>query len=266
MQTEFSNVKHIICDTNIWYDMNDDIFDRLQKDIKLYTTRLNVLEVLHSNHLFNSFNKSQNAGNAILKYADGFIDLHPFSWEVHTKDIDIYNFKKSNLFKDLNKLSKSTKDKVLNSEEIKADCNEWKECLNTFFVKHFMDSLKEAKYYISKKKSFAKSLIKQKKIKSERANDLKLLVLKEFNNFNHTQYNIDDINWSKYELYLNVRNVWTRQLIFEKTMNVKKNDLIDMLNMIYVRTGWLYWTKDRSWINTIKEAGMGHCLFDLDAD
>lgn len=74
------------------------------------------------------------------------------------------------------------------------------------------------------------------------------------------QITVDQIDWQETELFLYTMH----NLHLEIEVSNRKwqpNDINDLYNLAYVGKGDLYWTLDRRWLNSIKAAGMGHYLF-----
>jgi hypothetical protein len=68
-------------------------------------------------------------------------------------------------------------------------------------------------------------------------------------------------DWPKVELWLNTYNEWLIRLTRDSQSKLKNNDFNDLMNLIYVKPGQLYWTLDeRKTVPLIHESGNGHYL------
>ncbi|MBL7963743.1 MAG: hypothetical protein JNM31_07840 [Flavobacteriales bacterium] len=76
---------------------------------------------------------------------------------------------------------------------------------------------------------------------------------------------VEQIDWSRIELFMHVLH----EFVFGASVKSEAatNDLVDMLNMLYVAPGEFYWTREISWNKRIVESGMGKYLVpDILAD
>lgn len=70
------------------------------------------------------------------------------------------------------------------------------------------------------------------------------------------------LNWEALELCLLTFDEWLRQLLIQPSLKLKANDWKDILNLVYVQPGSLYWTSDeRKTKAFIHGCGCGHYLY-----
>ncbi|MFA8450613.1 MAG: hypothetical protein ACEPOW_07960, partial [Bacteroidales bacterium] len=65
----------------------------------------------------------------------------------------------------------------------------------------------------------------------------------------------------KFELFIHTYTAYSRELINQKKMKIEPNDLVDLTNLLYIKKGQYYWTKEKRWINLIKEANMEKYIY-----
>ena len=71
---------------------------------------------------------------------------------------------------------------------------------------------------------------------------------------------VDQIKWDETELFLHTMHCL--HLDFEVSKRRwQPNDVNDLYNLAYVGKSEKYWTLEKRWINVIKQAGMGHYLY-----
>jgi hypothetical protein len=70
----------------------------------------------------------------------------------------------------------------------------------------------------------------------------------------------DNFPWDEIELFIHTLNALFMELELSK-MNIKENDWMDLINLIYVKPGYKYWTSEDKWQNNIIRAQMEHYLF-----
>ncbi|MCK8496040.1 hypothetical protein M0L20_29510 [Spirosoma sp. RP8] len=69
------------------------------------------------------------------------------------------------------------------------------------------------------------------------------------------------IDWQAFDLFLVAFDEWSRQLSIHPSMVIKPNDWVDLLNLVYVQPGSLYWTKDeRRTKKFVIQRGYAHYL------
>jgi hypothetical protein len=79
------------------------------------------------------------------------------------------------------------------------------------------------------------------------------------NQFSYGQVEIRTGQVKDIEFFLTAFLQFSRNLEIAKWV-VQPNDLYDLYNLIYVKPGMKYFTREKRWINLIAEAGVGHYL------
>lgn len=73
------------------------------------------------------------------------------------------------------------------------------------------------------------------------------------------------IDWDRIELSLATFDEWLRQLSLISTLKMTPHDWNDVLNLVYVQPGSLYWTRDEAKTKVfIKNVSLGHYLYEAD--
>lgn len=250
-------MKEIICDTNVWYnfDENTEI-----GNAKLIPTFCNVFELTHT------INKGASIQAIENLHKGGFLSnmyfINPFAYimfldigkapylqsEALIKDLFLALAKGEITKEELENKTKPILKKnelqdiatVLNSPMIRGDVTftnetesaiEWTKKYITFFVTQWAKNILGIEYYVN-------------------------------NNF----------DWTRIELFLNTLALFNRKIVFHK-MRYNDKDMIDLWNMVYVKPENLYWTweginretnevkNQLRWHTLIREAGMKRYLF-----
>lgn len=258
-------MKNVVCDTNIWYDLNSDEFSSFSDSTNLIATMLSAFELLTSEKLFFNFNEVKKACSAIIHLSTDFISETPMTHLGKFQTANNAQILNSNIFNELQALCELDAQEIFSSEEIQELCIKKRKDLKKYFVDPFSEFYVEPKKVISVNKKESKSIIKTKSFKTNGIKEIKQKILNEYNQYfpNNVVENVDNFCWDDIELYVHTRYCWSNKLKFEETMKISSNDLIDLLNLIYVKKDWLYWTKEAKWINIIKEAGMEKYLFKI---
>jgi hypothetical protein len=258
----------IICDTNIWYDLGNNCLSFPDNTkYHLIATYINLFELTNSPNIIADFEKVRKALKAIKLYASGLIYEPPLK---HLKNL-LYP----------NKLEYSDESKpqilidtLIDIEKIDDDIIHViyesnlgrRSTLQTSFIDDVSDQLQIAKEVIhndsTSKRKFLQ-LLKEKEIRDKRIINVKEQVIKELKDCYPfiLDEDFNDSFWKNIELFTQARIQYFYNLKINPKMKPKINDAADMLNLVYVNEGRLYWTSDGLWHNLIRETKLEKLLY-----
>ncbi len=72
---------------------------------------------------------------------------------------------------------------------------------------------------------------------------------------NSERLDLVQFDWERLELFEEVLHLFFKDLELG-ARSMEGNDFIDLFLMLYVIPGRKYWTKEKKWINYIKQAGL----------
>lgn len=247
------NKMEVVCDTNIWYGLGNNLIDEPSGDVSLILHWLTASELLTSNKITTNQAFMRNTMNFIFKKGLTIYQCPPLDhiasfintehkcdgWDMSEKLKDLY-------FKLNDPLYKSNDD------------------LNIDKVAIYIDLKAKLALETNQNSQSIKELIKDKS--QYRAIDntveTKNFIMKEVNTyFGKALLNIDRFNWKQIELYFETMKTVSIMLATGATV-LKENDLIDLFQLIYVQPGKLFWTKDKKLKDFITQAKMNHYLFN----
>ena len=249
-----SFVPRIVADTNIWYYLGDNeyLFGELKK--QLAPTYVTLWELCHTGRLISNPLKVRNACRKMLEAQKNMIFEQPLRYLI--KSCNKKKFKPNtiqeicSLLKDSSRIAKG----AIIANDKKND-----------FHKYILDEkqgLKDIKESMDELALRCKSKIKNKG-KHRKAYSLPIII--DYLNFlakqaTNGKYNLKTLPFRNYELLVCVMDLFYKKLETGSTV-WKENDLNDLFILAYVRRGDKYWTKDRKWMDLIKEAGCEEYLY-----
>lgn len=247
----------IVCDTNVWYDVAAGKLG-LHEGIT-YIIPITVIEELiltpkleHNPEFVKeairaTMKKGEPSKNKIINYVE------PFQYFLTVDSNGIYTPKT-----DRTKAFLYYSEAYANNEISKAELKSLKEYGNERKSRY-----KEFANIINKNALLASAKITDKK--EHESIDDTIRNRKLINNWvkHLTGYKLRlDFKWDMVELFMNVLNVYFRNIELGKN-KMTKNDVIDLFNLIYVLPGQLYWTQDDKWLRLIRQAGMEKYIFSI---
>lgn len=249
-------MKPIICDTNIWYGIANNIIntDRL-KQVSLIGTSVNITEISSSPNIISDIDLVVRTIEAFKKNHDFILINNPME---HL--ITIFN-------QDYEPNSK-LEDELLKSFEILLNMN-----INNI-TQHGIDGAKKRLEKINEDKQKLVDLINnglpevREKIKRSEGkkkhrkidftktwkkfiSDTVHLYSKDYCSKEYI-IDIEDDNWSRVEFFINTWENYFKELDVTKT-KIKPNDWADLFNLVYVQPEFIYWTNDEPWNRLFKK-------------
>ena len=245
----------IVCDTNVWYDV---ALGKLKlDDNNTYVIPITVVEELILTPKLNfepefvkaairaTMKKGEMSKNKIISYVE------PFEYFVTIESNGIYT-PKTNRTKAFLHYSEAYANDELTEKELKS-LQEYGYKRKSLF-KNFADLINEnadmvkTKIRDKSKHKFLDDTIQNREMISswvEHITGHKLSI---------------NFNWGMVELFMNVLGVFFLNIEIGKN-RMTKNDVIDLLNLIYVLPDHFYWTQEKKWLRLINQAGMGKYIY-----
>lgn len=250
-------MKEIICDTNVWYDLDENI---QIENAKLIPTFCNIFELAHTLNKGASIKAAETLLNG--GYLESTYFFNPYSHIMFLDNGKAPFLQTEAIIKDLflafaqGKINKAELEQeskpLLKEKELKDIAN----TLNEPMVKDNVPFDNDQKSVIEWTKVYISYMI---------------------TNWAKTTLGLNyemrkDFDWNQIELFLNTLALFNRKMVFNK-MKYSAKDMVDLWNMVYVKPGNLYWTWEginretnemnnkQRWHKLIHEAGMGNYLF-----
>lgn len=244
----------IICDTNIWYYISDGrIPSENLNAIPLYGTFISGYEFCSSPNAMRDYPQLRAAIIAMLRYAQGFCIRDPLE---HIKHISGYPSSNSK-WREISQLLRAAEETVepnpafdeiaryayqVHTEQVRQD------------NQLFLDIIETHRSRIECRGLHKKNMTKEE-VRVEHLEITKQVI--------STTVGGISVNWDDLELYLLIFNEWMRQLSIQPSLKIKPNDWDDLSNLVYVKPGSLYWTKDyRKTREFILLCNCGHYLYE----
>lgn len=238
----------IIVDTNVWYQLpeNPSLIDNLDSKIT-FSTFLNYFELLKTRSVVSNANVQRKIINEMDKYqklfTPPFVHIAKLHKYFHFKDLVVLQdyiyfliaFKNGDFIDPIK----------INSffeyiDEINTDFSNYAETLNQKAAEIKM-RIKDNKKHLAIDST-------------DLTNEFLLNIIRQA-----TQQNIENFDFSNIELLSKTLNLFFKKLEVGEFRAVT-NDIVDFFLLSYVQPGDLYLTKEKKWINLIKQAGCENYL------
>ncbi len=243
----------IVVDTNIWYGLGqeNELFE-IVKDKPLSPTFVNIHELSKTENLVDKEDLTRSAIQMLFRFQKYVIFEPPFIYLAKLHQKFDYNVEKE-IGHWLNFTSKFAKGHSIDPEK-KEKFKEQVEQMRDSFIEvsdFFNQEAEKTRNRIINKKSHRK--IDTYQITGRFLN---YCVEKSTNN----ECNLDNFEMDKVELLVKTLDFFFKTLETSK-MKVQPNDWYDFTILAYVQPGDKYWTREKRWINLIKDAGCEKYLY-----
>ncbi|OJW75394.1 hypothetical protein [Spirosoma sp. 48-14] len=243
----------IICDTNIWYRLSDGRIDHQEIAGKhLIGTYINGYEFCTSPNGLKDYTQLRAAVMAFDQYTTELYCEPPIEY---MKLVSGHQASQSN-WEQISRLIKSVQRVVKPPES-------HEEAARKAYQEYYDQTERDNKAFLDmidehRKQIEFRGLHKKQMSRAEVRYQHKEITKQVITN---TVAGLP-LNWSALELYLSTFDEWIRQLSMQSSLKIKPNDWNDLLNLSYVRPGFLYWTEDhkKTW-EFIHSCGCGHYLY-----
>ena len=253
-----SNQVPIICDTNIWYRISDGRIT--QEDIQgkyLVGTYMNGFEFCSTPNMFKDFDQLQQAVRAFGRYANACSVDSPIEhikmvsgheWQMNRADWEEIDVMINAIV-----MTKSPPNPELARQIFVESTNKMNESDQAF-----IDLVNEHRKQI-KFKGHHKRFMNEAETRLEHKEQTKQVLTTI-----PTLQGVS-IDWHLLDLFFSTFDEWLRQLSIQPSLMIKTNDWNDLMSLVYVSPGCLYWTEDyRRTTEFIHNCGRAHYLLKAD--
>jgi ribosomal protein L30 len=247
----------IIADTNIWYLLgeNQELFEKVKDN--LHPIYNNLWELATTGNLSQSSKevKVRKAIQKVMLCSNKMIIEEPLKYLIKSANKDY----QAPVFPLTTNMMNFTA-KIANGEFLKEEQKEdyYK------YVKGIKQRLDEIKKDFSEMAVECKTKIKD--LQQHRKQDTIEKTI-QFVNFmaeraTEGKYNLKQLPLDDYELFILVMDAFFKKIETGET-KWQRNDSFDLFNLAYVGKGDKYWTKEKKWIEIIKEVGAEKYLYRI---
>ena len=247
-------MKELVCDTNIWYELgtNPPSADFL-KNNSLIGTFHAIDELSRTPILISHYASVQKAIQSLMTYSKRTIYEPPFIY-LKRQNKPAFAFNPVSELKQILLFTRAIANGENLIEEKKTDYE--KHCENRRV------NLQSAADFFNSEAAKIKPKIKDP---DKHRKEDSIPINRDFISFCVASETKDSgldesFNWTSIELFESVLKMVFNDLE-TGAIKLTANDWYDLFNLIYVKPGQLYWTKEKKWINFIKRAGMEKYLF-----
>jgi hypothetical protein len=245
--------KIVVCDTNIWYAIAEgQISEKDFEDCHLIGTFITAYEFHKTDAMLNKPEIWKNAIRAFHKYSERFKMEEPDNYLRTLTGQKVNNSIEKAIFGAL-----LTAPDVLDTADVvqlQADIYSTRAMLKrdeAEFMSHLRNGQQKFEQFAELRKSLAHKKNHSKFLEESTKPILTFLSGNK------------DIDWKNVDLWTNTFNQWMILLARDLQIKLKVNDFNDIMNLIYVKPGTMYWTRDLGrTVPLIKGAGFGHYLLE----
>lgn len=241
--------KTVICDTSVWYHMAEGkITPDEYRDYKLIGTFMNAYEFSRTPAIVEKRDIWKAATSLFFELSSNFRCLDPVNHMKKVSNLNFDNLSERHILKILrmvqerqNQYKYDTLEKIYDyKEQLEVDANEvmgqvidFRNGIKNYGPKEYGKYKREVVFPVNRQKH----LIITKDLVSMLMGDI-------------------EIEWGCVQLFQDTYDEWLMQLSRIDNLKMTNNDWIDVLNLVYVKPGEYYWTKDeRKTRNFIKDSG-----------
>ena len=243
----------IIADTNIWYGLGQEIeLYEKNKEKPIHPVFVNIHELSKTENLFDKEDLTRSAIRMLFKFKKYVIPEPPFVYLAQLNQEFSYDPQKEvgHWFNFTSKFAKGYSIEPSKKDEFKKQ------------VEDMRKPLKEVSDFINQEANEIKDRIANKKAHKKidttqiTAGFLNFCVEKTTNG----KSNLDNFDLDKIELLVKTLDHFFKTLE-TSGMKFQANDWYDLAILSYVQPGDKFWTREKRWINLIKDAGCEDYLY-----
>jgi len=258
--------KFIICDTCFWYNIVEgEISAESIEGLKLVATGVSIFELGLNDYILKDPLLLQKVIKTLKKHHYKIIIENPLDYILTLLDPEI------NIDNSLSSEILNSFDNWINIDVEEID-NEYKEktkaslLLKKDKMKLFVDDINSN--VVSKREIYKEKKHRKKYLSTETIDYTKELISDTLAHYSKTQYgigiNINDDLWNKIQLFVSVWDIYTKMMFTEKDRKFHKDDLQDLLNLVYVSPADKYFTSDKMWNYILsKNIGLKKYKFEI---
>jgi len=254
---------HIICDTNVWYDIASSNFTK-PNDVLLIPTAFSLEELATSIMMAKYPNFYQTVVKAIYNNCGPIIPENPFDFVLMHHDPKYITSEEptKQLLKDFSALMERKIDENHVDEDLRSkiieDCENSRKPSNDFAALG-NDEL------LAIRKNINTGIGQKEHLKQDSTLVNREFVKQMFNGYvSAKNYTVDwgKFDWSRIELFMVVTEIFFKKLETTKGMKIASNDIVDWFNLLYVTPEDKYLTFEKKWRKYIEEdVRIKHYLF-----
>jgi hypothetical protein len=239
----------VICDINVWYRLGQVGIGSTPEllNYDMYLSNLSLVELISSENLIKNFELVQRAFFAISKYSQGILSQNDAQLLILANKPDY-----------IDELSVVQRDSIINILEIFLKAKNINE-IDYEYKQIIINRDAEVKNWLSSVTDFIGELrtksIKDLEVINQYVSDILINHMKEYLNRNSPQTIIGDLDFKKFELFIDCFSLYLLDFVQKSTKRFDKNDYIDFMNLLYCTDDFKYLT-----LETEKKNRLGKML------
>lgn len=252
--TEDKTNLHVICDTNVWYNISNGIYEK-PSGVTFIATSLTLAELASSETMASSLYLYQSVLKSVHGNSGPIIPVNPFDFVLsnHDPEYPVDHLGTKKILEEFSKimsadipsgteLNESDKSKLIEN------CKNQRQA-TVDFAEYGTEEL------IQVRKNINRGVGKKEHVKID-AKEINCEMMKSILN-DHAKkvdyyINFDSFNWTNIEFFMVVTENYFKKLETTKGMKIQPNDAVDWLNMLYVTPVDKYLTFEISWKKLIE--------------
>lgn len=253
----------VICDLNVWFALGrGELSEKEYSENIFVPTWVNLIELGYHPLLVEGSEYFMNASKKILENIGSLINEHPFLFLSKYASRNFSNGNETSIDKVIAELNFFSSEQTKNIprevffekfEEQKKMYRSMSENLNIGLIetRKILDNNKERNNFLYKNKEEFK------------INAMKIWIMNLITTHSNGQVsNFENYPWESLELFMKVAGNFFDDAKLNDKMKIQDNDHNDFLNLVYVKKGNKYWTREKKWKSRIKKLGLEDYLFE----
>lgn len=247
-------MNRIICDTNIWYQLNNGIISKPEK-FEIFVTFLSIEEISLTYNLDQKTDYIRDVIRTAMKVSNGFFEMPPFHHIVVKENNSLTRNDFYPIIEGFLSFTELIANERITQENLKETLpyREKRKKLHAKVAQEINDLAAIAKQT---------NMGKMKYWKLDTVNDSREVVKRWIESSTGMTIS-ESFKWKNIELFEKTMEYWFKELAIYTPLLVKTNDIVDVFNLLYVEPGDLYWCRDKPWNKRIQKAGMSKYLFEV---
>ena len=239
----------IVCDTMIWYGLNNEIVEKLSLKGKLVCTHSTLIELCSTHKIYRSPEEVKHAIRAIRDF--GVIRSHhnPFSYGL-LNFLQSYRPNPHSSIRRWESLIHFLDFEYIVNKEMAENAKLSLDEYNKDFIGS-IDYMNQTAIPIKAINKSRKEQVKKRdyiKVSRIYIAELLLQYFREQPAFNGAAgISLNSDKWNNFELFIEVLAAFFKDIDSVPNQKIHENDWADILNMIYVNPNDQYWTEEKKW-------------------
>lgn len=247
----------IICDTNIWYGLGNGsiVFAEQGPKVSLIPTYIVIDELIHSKYSISNLPYLREGIKAVKKKRSNLLLYPPMIFLLKLMDKTFeYNAQAihGNILKAIERFANGGEVKIEKANDFEAYLELRKSGLIEY-CNAVNTNAPELRKKISDRKKYRLR---------DNSHEIKGLINDFIEESRYSNFKIPEgFDWSKVELFIKTFGQLIKDILTTER-KLEANDLFDVFQLVYVKPGQRFWTKDIRLKRLIIESGLDHYLFD----